>query len=119
MTTLGLETPTLVSQEADLFRRLQQVLSGHPAGDAFRLMLAPAALAVADDEALVQTVNTTTGTIELHPRKLAELSPSDVLHATQVIDPADEDFGRYAASPMALSCYGATAPGGKRTHGYR
>jgi hypothetical protein len=118
MTTLGPET--LVSQEADLFRRLQQVLSGHPAGGPFRLMLvAPTGLAIADDEALVQTVNTATGAIELHPRKLADVDLADVLHATQVIDPADEDFGRYAASPVALSCYGATAPGGKRIHGYR
>jgi hypothetical protein len=120
VTTLAPSAPqTLVSQEADLLRQLQNILSAHPAGSAFRLMLAPTALAVADDEALVQTVNTTTGTIELHPRKLADVTLADVLHATQVIDPADEEFGRYAASPVAVSCWGATAPGGKRTHGYR
>ncbi|MFI0942814.1 hypothetical protein [Streptomyces sp. NPDC021020] len=116
MTTLGPET--LVNQDADLLRRLQQVLSGHPAGGAFRLMLAPTAVEIADDEALIQTVNPTTGTIELHPRKLADVTLADVLHATQVIDPADEEFRSYAASPMALSCHGATAPGGKRIHGY-
>lgn len=119
MTTLVPSAPqTLVSQEADLLRQLQNVLGGHPAGGAFRLMLAPTAVAVADDEVLVQVVSTTTGTIELRPRKLADVDLADVLHATQVIDPADEEFRRYAASPMAQSCHGATAPGGKRMHGY-
>jgi hypothetical protein len=107
-----------VGQEADLLRQLQTVLGGHPAGRAFRLMLAPTALAVADDEVLVQVVSATTGTIELHPRKLADVNLTDVLHPTQVIDPADEEFSRYAASPTAVSCHGMTAPGGHRSHGY-
>ncbi|WP_371790409.1 hypothetical protein OG285_06010 [Streptomyces sp. NBC_01471] len=95
---------TLVAQEADLLGRLKAMLDGHPAGAAFQLLLAPSGVPVADDEVLVQEVDTARGVVELRPRKLSDVSLDDVLHTTQVTDPTDEAYGRYAAMPVASDC---------------
>jgi hypothetical protein len=100
----GTTNTTLVGQEADLLRRLQEILTGHPAGSAFKLLLAPTGLAVADDEVLVQE-HTDRGVLELRPRKIHEVSLSDVLHTTQVIDPSDQALGQYANTPVTSHCW--------------
>ncbi|MFJ3713446.1 hypothetical protein [Streptomyces sp. NPDC090053] len=109
---------TLVGQEADLLGRLKELLDTHPAGGAFRLLLAPTGVAVADDEVLVQQIDTARGVVELHPRKLSDVSVDDVLHAAQVTDPADEAYGRYAAMPVANNCFTSRRPDGSTGHLY-
>ncbi|MEE4543498.1 hypothetical protein V2S66_16145 [Streptomyces sp. V4-01] len=108
---------TLVAQEADLLGRLKAILDGHPAGAAFRLLLAPADLPVADDEVLVQEIDTDRGVVELHPRKLSDVNLDDVLHAAQVIDPADQALALHAGSPRAEWCKDEVIDG-RTTHLY-
>lgn len=108
---------TLVGQEADLLGRLKAVLDDHPAGGAFQLLLAPAGVQVADDEVLVQEIDSDRGVVELRRRKLSDVSLGDVLHATQVIDPADQAFGLYAGSPRSSDCGSYTA-NGRTSHIY-
>ena len=92
---------TLASQQAAMLDQLRAVLDGHPAGSAFRLIYAPEALPVAPDEVLVQTLDADRGALVLTPRKLGDLARGDLLHATQIIDPADPALARYAAMPRA------------------
>jgi hypothetical protein len=96
---------TLVGQEADLLGRLKAMLNAHPAGCAFQLLLAPAGVTVADDEILVQEIDTDRGVVELRPRRISDVALGDVLHATQLISPTDEDFTRYAGEPQATVYY--------------
>jgi hypothetical protein len=116
VTTLAEET--LVGQEADLLARLKGLLDGHPAGGAFKLLLAPAALRVADDEVLVQVYDAERGVAELRPRKLSEVTLDDVLHPAQVIDPADEALRGYALAPVHHQCWETHRPDGSRGHVY-
>jgi hypothetical protein len=97
-------TDTLASSQADLIRRIAEVLADHPAGGSFRLLFAPHDLSVAEDEVLIQVTNEDRGVIELHPRKVDDLDLNDVVHATQVLDPSDAEFNKYAESPKAASC---------------
>lgn len=100
----AMSTETLATSQGDLLRRLADVLAQHPAGSSFRLMFAPEGLEVAEDEILVQAIDVERGVIELRPRKLDELSLDDMVHATQVLDPSDDEFNEYATSPMAARC---------------
>ncbi|MFE7122210.1 hypothetical protein ACFU99_42960, partial [Streptomyces sp. NPDC057654] len=106
----------LAGQQIDLLRRLADVLSGHPLGASFRLLAAPTT-PVAVDEVLVQTV-TAEGVIELRPRKITDLAPDDVLHTTQVLDPADTDFTDYSHHPRADICMTTQRPDGSTGHLY-
>lgn len=92
----AMSTETLVSSQSDLLQQLAAVLANHPAGASFRLMFAPTGVEVAEDEVLVQVINAERGVIELVPRKLDDLSLDDTVHTTQVINPQDEDFTKYA-----------------------
>ncbi|MFE7122209.1 hypothetical protein ACFU99_42955 [Streptomyces sp. NPDC057654] len=115
MTTMS--TPLLAEQEADLVHQLIQVQEQHPLGASFRLVIgAPAPQTVAD-EVLVQTVNAE-GVIELRPRKITDLAPDDLLHTTQVLDPADTDFTDYGLAPRADWCRGIQRPDGTTGHLY-
>ncbi|MEV0278570.1 hypothetical protein AB0I22_19610 [Streptomyces sp. NPDC050610] len=114
MTVLALEK-TLAGQQIDLLRQLAGVLSGHPLGASFRLMFAPPDPQVAEDEILAQTV-TADGVIELRPRKIAALTPDDVLHTMQVLDPADTDFTDYGRGPRVAYCEEIRRPNGDRGH---
>ncbi|WP_371790410.1 hypothetical protein OG285_06015 [Streptomyces sp. NBC_01471] len=116
MTILADET--LVAQDADLLGRLKELLAGHPAGGAFQLLLAPNGVSVADDEVLVQEIDTARRVVELRPRKLSDVSLDDVLHTTQVTDPTDEAYGRYVAMPMASDCRTHYRPDGSAGHLY-
>ncbi|WP_406349347.1 hypothetical protein OHA44_37450 [Streptomyces sp. NBC_00144] len=95
---------TLLGQDPELLGRLKQLLEGHPAGAAFQLLLAPNGVTLAADEVLVQELDTARGVVELHPRKLSEVSLDDVLHTTQVTNLADEAYRHYAAMPVASEC---------------
>ncbi|MBP5867916.1 hypothetical protein [Streptomyces scabiei] len=99
-----MSTETLVGSQSNLAHQLAAILADHPAGSSFRLMFAPVGVEVAEDEVLVQVVNAESGVIELRPRKLDDLSLDDTVHATQVLDPGDDDFNEYAATPMAGKC---------------
>jgi hypothetical protein len=107
---------TLVGQEADLLGRLKAMLNDHPAGSAFQLLLAPVGMTVADDEILVQEIDTDRGVVELHPRRLSDVALGDVLYATQVISPTDEDFTRYAETPQATDYFPIKRPDGSTGH---
>jgi hypothetical protein len=107
---------TLVGQEADLLFRLKAVLNGHPAGGSFHLLLAATGITVADDEILVQEIDTARGIVELRPRKLNDVTLGEVLHPTQVISPADVEFTQYTASPQATDYYPTTPPDGSAGH---
>ncbi|MFK0284228.1 hypothetical protein ACIQVL_27730 [Streptomyces sp. NPDC090499] len=92
---------TLVHQDADLLDRLRSVLGDHPAGPSFQLLFAPEGLNVAADEILVQRLDPDRNVIELHPRKIADIGLADVPHTSQTVSLSDDDFARYAQSPMA------------------
>ncbi|WP_405749506.1 hypothetical protein OG232_04820 [Streptomyces sp. NBC_01411] len=109
---------TLVGQGPDLLGRLKELLEGHPAGGAFQLLLAPTGVPVAADEVLVQEIDTARGVVELHLRRLSEVSLDDVLHATQVTVPVNEEYGRYAAIPVASDCKTRYRPDGSAGHLY-
>jgi hypothetical protein len=96
---------TQASRQADLLLQLRDVLASHPDGAAVRLVYVPDGLPLADDEVLVQTVYPERRTIELLPWKISDIRDGDVLHDTQVIDPADTDLIRYAADPRADECH--------------
>ncbi|MDO0927292.1 hypothetical protein QQY24_18420 [Streptomyces sp. TG1A-8] len=113
---MPLASPTLVEQQADLLSDLNEVLQRHAVGGAFRLMYAPQELDLALDQVLVQKVDSDRGVVELHPRKLHEIGPSDLLHETQVIDPADVTFGAHARSLHGAECYASTRPDGTTGH---
>ncbi|MEU3458579.1 hypothetical protein ABZ721_01305 [Streptomyces sp. NPDC006733] len=81
-------------------------------------MFVPEGLPVAEDEVLVQVVKAEEGVIELRPRKLNELSLDDMVHATQVLDPSDDEFNEYATSPMAASCLKRRGLHGQTVHIY-
>jgi hypothetical protein len=108
---------TLVAQEADLLGRLKAMLDDHPAGAAFRLLLAPADVPVADDEVLVQEIDTDRGVVQLRPRKVSDVHLGDVLHDTQIVN-LDEDFARYAAMPVAAYCWKKDRRDGRVAHFY-
>ncbi|MFD9869096.1 hypothetical protein ACFXI8_26610 [Streptomyces niveus] len=118
MTTLHVEDNTHVGRQADLLDRLTQLLNSHPAGGAFKLLLAPATLEIADDEVLVQQIDTDRRVVELRPRKLSDVTLTDVLHATQLTDPADEAYRGYTATPRSSNCVKSTRPDGSTGHLY-
>lgn len=105
MTLLADNPNTLVGQDTDLLRRLQEVVKNHPAASGLQLLIAPAALVVADDEVLVQRFDADRRVVELHPRKLADVSLTDVLHTPQVTGVTDEAYSDYAATPHASNCW--------------
>lgn len=117
MTILAENPNSLVGQEADLLRRLKEVMKDHPAASGLQLLIAPPALVVGDDEVLVQQFDAGRRVVELHPRKLADVSLTDVLHAPQVTDLTDHEYGDYAATPQASDCWQSTA-NGKKVHMY-
>ncbi|MEU0722809.1 hypothetical protein [Streptomyces sp. NPDC006140] len=111
-----LASGTLVEQQAELMRQLNDVLKQHEIGRDFRIMFAPPQLDVAEDEVLVQVVNPEKRMVEIHPRRLTELHLGDTIHATQVIDPSDEAFGNYSTSQRATTYLKTTRPDGSKGH---
>jgi|SRR5450755_3651588 len=109
---------TQASDLADLLNQLQNTLQKHPAGDAVRLMFVPEGLELGEDEVLIQRVNAEQRTIELVPQKISELSLTDVVHDTQLMNPGDGSFNDYASSPKAASCLKRTNVHGKKVHIY-
>ncbi|MGP4046841.1 hypothetical protein [Streptomyces sp. 2A115] len=105
MSVASADAPTLVEQQAGLFRELNAVLHRHPIGAALRLLLMPGELALGVDEVLVQEVDAERRVVELRPRHLADLRPEDVLHATRVLDPADHALNEHALQARASDCY--------------
>lgn len=109
---------TLVGQQADLLASIAELLNSHPAGRNLRLMVVADELSVGEDEVFVQVSVPGSRTIELHPRKLSDLTVDDVVHGTHVLNPLDEDFRGYAASPVAASCLKRYDLQGKPVHIY-
>ncbi|MEU3602669.1 hypothetical protein ABZ714_28735 [Streptomyces sp. NPDC006798] len=95
---MTLTVPTLAEQQAALLRDLSGVLERHTAATAVRLVFVCDELPLADDEILVQRLNTNDRILELRPVKTSELVPGDVLYNPQ--DPADSAWIDYAASPV-------------------
>ncbi|MFE2938482.1 hypothetical protein ACFXKG_05310 [Streptomyces sp. NPDC059255] len=93
---------TLAEQQATMLREISKILATNPAGASLRLMVAPPEMQIRPDDVLVQEVNEASGIIELRPRSIADLHPADVIHDTQIINPADQDFIDY--TPMASDC---------------
>jgi hypothetical protein len=98
-------TETLAHQDADLLQRLHSVLGEHPAGPALHLLLAPEGLNIGADEILVQRVDRDRNVIELHPCKIADLTPTDIPHPSQVVPLSDGDFARYTQKPEATTYF--------------
>lgn len=113
-----LATEPQVEQHANLMQQLHDVLKQHEIGGAFRLMFVPSELEVSDDEVLVQAVNTERGVVEIRPCKLSELTPGEVLHATQVIDPSDEPLIARGPGPFGKDCKASLRLNGSRGHLY-
>lgn len=109
---------SLVESQNDLVRQLADLLATHPAGQHFRLMFAPADLALEADEVLVQTVDPAGRVIELAPRRISDLTLDSLIHDTQVIDPADENINEYAANPVAAKCLKRRNLHGQTVHIY-
>ncbi|MFG3287235.1 hypothetical protein ACGF3G_00225 [Streptomyces sp. NPDC048179] len=101
---MTLAVPTLVDQQTDLVRQINQVLSQHPLRDAFRLVYAPQGLDMAADEVLVQDVDTERRILELRPKRLSELDGGDVVHESQVVDPGDTALQTHALEARSRSC---------------
>ncbi|WP_280483559.1 hypothetical protein [Nocardia farcinica] len=109
---------TLVESQNDLVRQLADLLATHPAGQHFRLMFAPGDLALEPDEVLVQNIDPARRVIELTPQRIQDLTIDSVVHDTQIVDPADEDFNRYAANPVAAKCLKRRNLHGQTVHIY-
>lgn len=109
---------SLVVSQSDLLEQVAALLEKHPSGRFFRLMFAPATVPVGTDEVLVQVENSERGVIELQPRKLSELDSSAVVHDSQTLDPADEEFKRYGSSPIAAKCLKRRNLHGQTVHIY-
>jgi hypothetical protein len=73
---------------------------------------------LAADEVLVQTVDADRRAMVLQPCNLADLRRSDVLHASQTVDPADTGLSDYAAAPRADNCNSYRRPDGTTGHLY-
>ncbi|WP_189940786.1 hypothetical protein [Streptomyces aurantiogriseus] len=67
-------------------------------------MHTPHDLDLAPDEVLVQSVDTERRVVELRPQRLSELDKTDVLHATQVLDPGDHALNAYAMEARSSDC---------------
>ncbi|MFD5385546.1 hypothetical protein [Streptomyces sp. NPDC056669] len=113
-----LATEPQVEQHANLMQQLHDVLKQHEIGGAFRLMFVPSVMQISDDEVLVQAVNAERRVVEIRPRKLTELTPGDVLHATQVIDPSDEPLIVHARGSFGGDCKASKRPDGSTGHLY-
>ncbi|MEU4896225.1 hypothetical protein AB0B12_26315 [Streptomyces sp. NPDC044780] len=116
MTVLASEP--LLEQQANLMRQLTEVLKQHEIGGSFRLMFVPSELEISEEEVLVQDVNTEERVVEIRPRALTELSTGDVLHATQVIDPAEESLLGRGPGPFGRDCKVWLRLDGSRGHVY-
>lgn len=109
--------PTLVEQEADLLRELNDVRNRHAVGGAFRLLFVPQELDLGADEVLVQEVDAERRIVELRPTLLVDVDLGTVLHGTQTVDLDDDGFAEYAAQPTAGDCYASTL-NGQTSHHY-
>lgn len=109
--------PTLVGQQIDLLGKLNEVLRQHSAAASFRLVFAPTEMALAEDEVLVQVANADRGVVELHPRKVADLTPDDIIHTTQAIDIADDTIA-LVGSRGGGDCWPIKNPNGQTGHLY-
>ncbi|RPE39707.1 hypothetical protein EDD90_2724 [Streptomyces sp. Ag109_O5-1] len=103
-------TPTLVKQQTDLVRQINQVLDQHPLRHAFRLVYAPQGLDLAADEVLVQDVDVERRIVELRPKRLSELDGGDVVHESQVVDPGDTALHTHALEARGRSCLMTIGP---------
>jgi len=110
------EAPTLVDGFADMVKDLASTLSANPYGASLCLMVRPPA--TPQDTVYVQRQRPD-GVIELHPRRLSELQPADLIHDTQVVfDPADPAFARYATEPIQAGACGMIEDEIGRKHVY-
>ncbi|MEU6460310.1 hypothetical protein [Streptomyces sp. NPDC046976] len=110
--------PTPVEQQISLFRDLREVLDRHPLGGAVRLIYAPQELPLADGEILVQEVDVERRVMHLRPVHLPDVGSGDVLHETQVLDPADRALSDYAQTASAKGCYMGENLNGTPFHTY-
>jgi hypothetical protein len=101
---------TLVEQQVNLMRKLNDVLKQHEIGGAFCLMYVPSELDISDDEVLIQDVDAERRMVEIRPRKLTQLGLGDVLHATQIINPTDHSLSHYARNRRTQHCYATQRP---------
>lgn len=104
--------------QVSLLRQINAVVSGHPAGSDFIVLFAPVELTVADGAVLVQVLDPERRVVELRVRPLACVALDDVLHATQMLTPADSVFGSYAAAPPIVTCLMAVTSDGIQDHSY-
>lgn len=103
----------------ELLQRLADVLATHPNGGEFCLMFTPVGVEIGQDEVLVQYVDPATRTIVLRARKISDLEWDDVVFGTQVVNPADSGFARYAIGEWAASvCTFVEGSGGFGRHIY-
>ncbi|MFJ2175987.1 hypothetical protein ACIOHE_24225 [Streptomyces sp. NPDC087851] len=116
--TAVLPETTLMEQQAAMLRRINVILSDSPFGTSFRLLVTPSEMTNGDDEVLIQEFNEERGIIEIRPRSITNLHPTDIIHETQVVDPGDQDFIDYANTPMAGNCKTHTFPDGGTVHNY-
>jgi hypothetical protein len=93
-------TATQPLPDMALLERLQQVLAAHPGGAAIRLVYTVDELPTAPDEVMVQQPHPDRRVLELRPTRFEDITPDDVLHATQTISPDDPAFGMPAAEAL-------------------
>ncbi|MFJ7997557.1 hypothetical protein ACIQ7D_10485 [Streptomyces sp. NPDC096310] len=102
--TAVLPEATLMEQQTDMLRQIGAILSNSPAGASLHLLVAPSEMTIGADEVLVQTFNKERGIIEIQPRSITDLHPTDIIHDTQVVDPRDQGSIDYGSKPMASNC---------------
>jgi len=68
------------------------------------VVFAPESLDISRNNVLVQTVNPDRGVLELQPRKISDLTPTDTLHLTQTIDPANSKLPQYSSPSRTALC---------------
>lgn len=101
----SVETEWTLDQEIEQIRAFQTFVSeGCGSRLSVLLMAAPGELALADDEVLIQRVDTATRSITVTPKRIDELTADDVLFDANVIDHRDTQYIEHTEAMRAAKC---------------
>lgn len=117
MPPTALAPSPLLHEHHRLLTQLREVMSQNPRAVPFRLLFVPDGMSLAPDEVLVQVVNSRRGVLELHPRRMDDLEPGDLIHASQLLDPASTALDIYTQRGARGGCL-AVPDNGRTKHWY-
>ncbi len=109
---------TVLDRHVDCLKEMAKILDQFDLSGDIKLMFTPGALELQAGEVLVQRLDRGSRQIVLEPIGINDLKDGDVLHESQVIDPADEELVRYASSVQAGSCLTRYDLKGNKVHIY-